>query len=283
MGRLVAAAAERAGIPGTGAVAEMGVYCLAGADFPEDMRILRRGIEGGRFATRNEVLNDTFAALRAGAHRGWGVVLICGQGINAAGIAPDGRTARFAGIGPLSGDWGGGGSLGTAAMGAAIRAGDGRGPRTTLRRSVAAYFGLPTAESVMKAMYDGRIQNRVSELAPVVFADAEAGDAVARRIVDMLADELVTMAVALMRRLKIGREEVEVVLAGGVFRTTESGFYERIRTGIEHVAPRARMVRLTTPPVVGAALLGLDRLAPEGHAEAEQAARVRQQLGDWVP
>jgi N-acetylglucosamine kinase-like BadF-type ATPase len=283
LGRLVSMAVEKAGLGEDGPLAEVGVYRLAGADFGKDVRLLERGIHG-RFATRDVILNDTFAALRAGAQQGWGVVLICGQGINGAAIAPNGRTARFAAIGDLSGDWGGGGALGSEALAAAIRAGDGRGPRTTLRRTVAEHFGMARPESVMRAMYDERISSRrLSELSPAVFRDAEAGDAVARSIIDRLADELAVMAVALIRRLHMAREEVEVVLAGGVFGATDPAFYGRITAAIQLVAPHARLVRLTVPPVVGSALLGFDRLARDGLAPAEVAARVRAELGGWRP
>ena len=46
-----------------------------------------------------------------------------------------------------------------------------------------------------------------------------------------------------------------------MFRTRESGFWDRIRDGVADIAPAARLVPLTAPPVAGAALLGLDRLA----------------------
>ena len=283
MGRLVAAATEKAGLAGASPLAEIGVYCLAGADFGRDIRLLERGIRG-RFAGQDVVLNDTFAALRAGAQQGWGVVLICGQGINGAGIAPDERTARFAAIGDLSGDWGGGGGLGSEALGAAIRAGDGRGPKTSLRQTVADHFGMARPESVMRAMYDERISSRRrSELAPAVFRDAQAGDAVARAIIDRLADELAAMATALIRRLRMTRLEVEVVLAGGVFAAEDGAFYDRLTTRIRAAAPKARLVRLTTAPVVGAVLIGLDRLAPDGHASPRVTARARAELGAWRP
>ena len=46
-------------------------------------------------------------------------------------------------------------------------------------------------------------------------------------------------------------------------------FYERLTDGIRAAAPRAEMVRLDAPPVLGAALLGLDALA----GECRRAAR----------
>ena len=80
--------------------------------------------------------NDTFAVLRAGTDRGWGVGVVCGTGLNCAAVAPDGRTVRFAALGEISGDDGGGGCLGLQAVGATIRGRDGRGPRTDLERLI---------------------------------------------------------------------------------------------------------------------------------------------------
>jgi N-acetylglucosamine kinase-like BadF-type ATPase len=236
-------------------------YCLAGADFPSDVRLLRRELARHRLAEDESILNDCFAALRAGAQRGWGVVLICGQGINAAGIGPSGRTARFAGIGDLSGDWGGGGGLGREALGMAIRARDGRGPRTSLERVVAEHFGMRTPEQVMLAMYEGRLpEARRNELAPAVFREAAAGDKPAQQLIDRLADELATWGVAVIRRLRLTRTDVDVVLSGGVFNATYEPFYDRLTQRITAVAPAARFVRPQMPPVGGAVLLALDRL-----------------------
>lgn len=281
-----AAAQARAGDAGAsaGSGASVGVYCLAGADYPTDVRLLTRGIEDFGLASQTVVLNDTFAALRAGSHRPWGVALICGRGINACAVAPNGRSARFDAVGGYSGDWGGGLGIGTAGLGAAVRARDGRGGRTVLERLVPQHFGLRSPAALTKALYDERIEDwRLMELAPIVFDAATAGDAVARSIVDRLADELVAMAGALIRRLHLTRLDPEVVLAGGVFRATDPAFYERLEAGLARVAPRAGTVRLTAPPVLGSALLGLDRLLPAGAASADAESRLRAALERWRP
>jgi len=227
------------------------------------------------------VLNDAFGALRAGTDRRWGVVVICGQGVNAAGIAPDGRTARLDALGDISGDWGGGTDVGWAGLAAAVRARDGRGPRTRLERDVPAHFGVKSPAAVTEAMYTGRIsEKRIGELSPVVFAAAGAGDSEARAIVDRLADEIVTMAGAMIRRLHLARRDPDVVLAGGVFRTRDAAFRGRIDEGVGAIAPAACVVGLSAPPVAGAALIGLDRLEGEG-TSSEVSARVREAIGAW--
>ena len=254
--------------------ADLGSFAVAGADFPGDVAALRRGIEGSGVARRVTVRNDAFAPLRAGTTRGWGIVVICGAGINAAGIGPDGRTARLAAMGDISGDWGGGYGVGQAALAAAVRARDGRGPRTTLERSVPGRLGLTRPADVTRALYHGQMSpRRLEELAPLTFEEATAGDDVARSIVDRLADELAVMAVAIARRLRVARSAVDVVLAGGVFRATDPEFYRRIEERITAVVPLAHIGPLEARPVLGAALLGLDELGIKPNGAAERRLR----------
>ena len=61
-------------------------------------------------------------------------------------------------------------------------------------------------------------------------------------------------------------------------------FLEQIRAGIVGIAPAARLTQLTAPPVVGAALLGLDRLgAGPGAAERLRATLTHGRLGALRP
>lgn len=267
--------------PGARPVADLGVFALAGADLPADVRTLEHELDQRGLVDHVVVLNDTHAALRAGSDRPWGVVVICGAGINGLGMGPTGRTVRFAGVGEYSGDRGGGGDVGAAALAGAIRGRDGRGPRTSLERSVPGYFGLGRPDDLTTELYSGRLDpDRLRELAPLVFEAAAAADPVAVAIVDALADEVVAWARAMIRRLHLTRRDVPVVLAGGVFRTTHTPFFDRIRSGIAAVAPAARVELLAAPPVLGAALLGLDRLdlGPPDRRAAE--ARLRATLTD---
>jgi N-acetylglucosamine kinase-like BadF-type ATPase len=278
---LVEGAVRLAGLdPAARPVSAVGVHAIAGADYAPDIRMLERALGRAGLSETNVVVNDCIGALWAGASEGWGIALICGQGINAAAVAPDGRTARFDAVGEISGDWGGGTSVGMEGLAAAVRARDGRGPRTLLERLVPAHFGLGRPSAVTRAIYDGRIpQLRAGELSPVVFRAAGEDDAVARSIVNRLADELSVMAVALARRTAMTRRPVEVVLAGGVFSTTDEPFFARIDTGIRAVVHDARLVRLDAPPVAGAALHGLTRVGTSDGARE----RLRAAMKLWRP
>jgi N-acetylglucosamine kinase-like BadF-type ATPase len=282
---LVEQAAAIAGLdPSARPMSTIGVHAVAGADFPSDLRLIEGGLRGARLSEQDVVVNDCLGALWAGASEGWGIVLICGEGVNGAAVAPNGRTVRFDGIGALSGDWGGGGAVGMAGLSAAVRARDGRGPRTTLETVVPAHFGLKRPSAVTRAMYDRRIdEDRIGELSPVVFRAASIGDPVARAIVDRLADELGTMATALARRLGLTRQSVEVVLAGGVFQTDDEPFIERLRANVRAAVPGATLVRPDVPPVAGAALEGLERLGLAADDRRAARARLREGMRGWRP
>ena len=261
-GRRLPAIPSAGSLEVTGPIARVGAFCLAGADTPRDIRRLARAIQRRGLVAEALVRNDADAALRAGAPEGWGVALVCGEGFNCLGVSPDGRSVRFPALGAISGDWGGGYGLGMAALTAALRGRDGRGPRTAFERAVPAHFGLRRPLDVTYAIYEGRLaERRIGELAPLVFAVARAGDAEARGIADHMADELAGAAVATVRRLRLVRAAVPVILSGGVFATDDAAFHARIRDRIRAAVPRAEVGLLGLPPVAGAALLALDRLA----------------------
>jgi N-acetylglucosamine kinase-like BadF-type ATPase len=279
---LVATAAASANIE---LQVDLAVASLAGADYPEDVEKLRAGIEGIGLAKRVIVVNDTIGAFRAGASGTWGVALVCGKGINAAAIAPGGAQARFPGVGDIAGDWGGGGGVGMAALQAAVRGRDGRGPRTSLESAVPAHFALADSDTLVRELYFERIPEiRIAELSPVAFAEAAAGDSVARSIISRLAAELAGMANALIRQLDMASLPVEVILAGGVFKSTDTQFYEELYAGIHAVAPAASFVHLAWPPVAGAVLMGLDEFARQQGfraVDAGVAEKARTALGTW--
>jgi N-acetylglucosamine kinase-like BadF-type ATPase len=239
--------------------ASVGAWYIAGADLPSEERALRRAIEQLGLAAHNHVANDTFAILRAGCDDGWGVAVVVGAGINCVGLSPSGRSARFPALGDVTGDWGGGPDVGLAALGAAIRAEDGRGEPTALRAAVAAHFGTRRATDVAIAIHQERIaRDRLLELAPLVFDVAASGDLLARAILDHQADEVVRLAGAALRRLRLTSLDVTVVLGGGISLAFPHYLVDDIETAIKETAPRVHCVVSRERPIVGAALSALD-------------------------
>jgi N-acetylglucosamine kinase-like BadF-type ATPase len=254
----VTAAARRSDAPSP--LCPTGVYCLAGIDLPVDEEKLAPAINALGWTQRAILRNDTFAVSRAGTTAHWGIGVVCGTGVNCAAVGPDGQTVRFPALAELSGDFAPGGAwLGLRALGLALRAGDGRGAPTTLRERVPAQLGTPDAEAALSDIYTGAIPYaRLFELARVLLDAAAEGDGPAREMADVLADEITAFVRAAVVRLDLHDEAVEVVLGGGIFDTNDIAFHARVAAGIQAAAPRATLVRLDAPPVLGAALIGFD-------------------------
>ena len=275
LGPLVAAAAAEAGIDLAavrGPLVTHASACLAGADLPVEEQRLQRALAAHGWARTSVVANDTFALLRSGTELPRGVAVVCGAGINCVGLLPDGRTARFQSFGSISGDWGGGGGLAVSVMFAAVRSEDGRGPQTALAAAAAGHFGLESATAVAEAVHFGDVaENRLHELVPVLFAVAEGGDRVALELVQRQADEVVGMALVALRRLDLLDSPTDVILGGGVLAARQPLLLDRVNARLAVDAPQAVPRIVTTPPVVGAALLGLDHLAATGRGSAPGA------------
>jgi N-acetylglucosamine kinase-like BadF-type ATPase len=265
---------------GTGWVAMHTVACLANADLPEEEAEHAAAVQAQGWSPTATVINDTFAILRSGLtdrvdgpEPHWGVGVVCGAGINAVGVAPDGRVTRYLALGTISGDWGGGYGLGLEVLWHAIRAEDGRGPDTVLTRSLTAHFEVERVEEITIGLHQGKIDHdELIGVAPLLLQAADEGDPVARRVVHRLADEISVMAITAMRRLDLTGLTTPVILGGGVITARNPLLMDGITRQLAEAAPRAQVRVIDVPPVVGAALLGLDQVDARPAAEARLRA-----------
>ncbi|MEV4557457.1 BadF/BadG/BcrA/BcrD ATPase family protein [Kitasatospora sp. NPDC049285] len=264
---LVASIAEQAGLdarPGAAPLTSHLSACLANADLPIEEKQLQTALAAHGWATSTHVANDTFGLLRAGTDGPLGVAVVCGAGINCVGLRPDGRTARWPALGSLTGDWGGGAGLATEAMWLAARAEDGRGEPTLLSAMIGAHFGLAGANAVAEAMHLGQLDPaRLHEVSHVLFAAGEAGDPIALEVIDRQADEIVRFATVALTRLGLLEQPVPVVLGGGVLAARHPLLLDNVTARLAATAPLAEPRVVIAPPVLGAALLGLDHLGAD--------------------
>jgi N-acetylglucosamine kinase-like BadF-type ATPase len=283
---LLTDARRDAGVGPAAPVAQVAQLMLAGLDFPDEERRLHDAVAGLGWAERVRVGNDTFAVLRAGTDAGWGIAVTCGTGINCVGVGPDGRHARFPSLGAITGDWGGGFDLGVAALGAAARSQDGRGPATTLQHLVPAHFGLETPADVAEAIHTGAIhERRLSELSRVVFAEVDR-DELSGRLIERLAAEVADFVRATIDRLELGDLVPEVLLGGGLMQAAGGRLVKATTQRFAAIGLRVVVRAVSSPPIVGAALLGLDEVAADRKAhervrrELESAAAAYAEEGD---
>jgi N-acetylglucosamine kinase-like BadF-type ATPase len=260
---------------GDASVAQANVY-LSGLDLPVELETFAEAIDRYAWTSSSTVLdNDLYALLRSGTSARDAVAVVCGTGINAIGTRADGAVARFAALGLISGDWGGGGGLGEQALWHAARDADRRGPHTTLTRLVPAAFGLDSVEALIHAIHLQELASgELSRLSPVVMAAADAGDEIAASLIDRQGREIALMAISCIERLGLTDRDVPVVLGGGVLRSHNARLMAGISAALAERTPLARVLHVAAPPIVGAALLALESAG----ATATALERARTEL-----
>ena len=278
LARLVGEAATEAGIDTRSTLAQQAAVYLAGADFPREVEMLLGRVSPAGWAAEVSLDNDTFALLRAGSSSANRIAVVCGAGINCVGVSAAGQILRFPSVGAISGDWGGGSTLGTEALFLAVRAEDGRGEPTALREAIMKHFGSASVVEVTAALHFGEMpRSRIHELVPVLLRVAAAGDGPARAVVERLAEEVFLLARAAYDRLKLRDQPTDVVLGGGVLAARHPLLMEGVSQRLAAHAPRVNLLVVDDPPVVGAALLGLDALgaSPDAAIAARTALLAR--------
>ena len=239
---------------------------IAGVDRADEARTVRALMRRIGYKSRVLVVNDALIGLVAGARDEPGIAINAGTGAIVYGRNAAFEAARAGGWGHMIGDEGSGYWIGRESLAAVMRAADGRGPETRLTAEILGHFQVGDESRLPRIVYDRELPRvSVAALGPIVQRVAEQGDAVAVRILERAADELVLAARSVATRLEMRGDAFTFYLAGGVFRVVPWLAAELPRRLVE-VAPRAQAQILLEEPAVGAVRLAL--------AEARGGARV---------
>ena len=131
------------------------------------------------------------------------------------------------------------------------------------------------SSELAEAIHRGRIgMARMTELAPVVVAEARS-DEVAAGIMERLADEIAALVRVALGRLELTDAAAEVLLGGGLIAAAGETLVDAVGERVGEIASSATVKSTASPPIVGAALLGLDELG----AEPSARERLRRELG----
>src|SRR4051794_2849124 len=239
---------------------------IAGVDREDEARTVRAIMRRIGYKSRILVVNDALIGLVAGAGDDAGIAINAGTGSIVYGRNAAFEAARAGGWGHMIGDEGSGYWIGRESLAAVMRASDGRGPDTQLTAEILRHFNVDDESRLPRIVYD-REQPRVSvaALGPIVQRVAALGDAVATRILERAAEELVLAARSVATRLEMRGDAFTFYLAGGVFGVVP-WLAAELPGRLLEVAPRAQTQILDEEPAVGAVWLAL--------AEARGGARV---------
>jgi N-acetylglucosamine kinase-like BadF-type ATPase len=116
------------------------------------------------------------------------------------------------------------------------------------------------AELIERVHLGALTEEQCMAMTPLLFDVAEAGDTVAADVVRRQADEIVALAATAIRRLGVLDEPIDVLLGGGVITAGHAQLMGEVTRRLAEAAPLAVPRVVQAPPIVGAALLGLDRI-----------------------
>jgi N-acetylglucosamine kinase-like BadF-type ATPase len=232
-------------------------FGVAGYDWPSEIEATVAVIDRLGLNAPYKFVNDAVPGLIAGSEEGWGVVVVSGTGSNCRGWDREHkREGRVTGHGVLMGEGAGGSELMHRCMQIVGYSWTKRLPRTALADAIIAYVGAKDLEDLMRG-YTTYEYHIGAEAARLVFRVAEEGDEAARDLICWAGTELGEMANAVVRQLEFENLAFDVVMTGSMF---EGGamLIEPMRETIQKLAPKARLVRLNVPPVIGAVMLGME-------------------------
>lgn len=246
-------------------------FGVAGYDWPSDEKPLRSVIERLNLSCRYAMVNDALPPLLATARGAWGVSLVSGTGCNCRGWDQERREGAVTGFGTLAGEGAGASELVHKAMQHVAYEWTKRGPQTELSPAFVRYAQAQDLADLLEGYCKGRYPIGAAA-APLVFAAARQGDAVARQVVRWAGMELGELANAVIRQLAIEALEFDVVLSGSMFGggpLLTAPLWEKV----SRLAPLARKVMMQAPPVAGAVLLGMEQAGIPGSEKLRRAVR----------
>lgn len=189
-----------------------------------------------------------------------GVIILAGTGSVAYGVNEHGVGVQVGGWGYLIGDEGSAYWMGKRALQLLTQSVDGREGQTELINAVLRVLNLKTARDLILWLYDPAVPRTrdIALLAPLVIDLADAGDAIARRVVNETAKELFLMVEAVTQRLRI--ENPDIAFSGGLLEQPNL-LSRTLQTSLE----LTEFPRPVYSPVVGAALLARMKTQEEGY------------------
>lgn len=251
---------------------------IAGYDWPSQLQAHMEVIQTLGLDCPIEVVNDAMIGILAAAEGCWGVSVVAGTGTNCWGRRRDPmRIARMVGG---SGHWSGepSGSVGLVldAMRAVTFEWNRRGPATALSAVFMKHFGVNTLDELVEKVYLSRHHFKPQDVL-MVFEVAAQGDEQALKAIARMGQGLGDMACGVIRQLEISELAFDVVMIGSLWNGHKL-MSQSFGQTVNQLAPRARMVRLNVPPVVGGVLLGMEAAGLDPLAARSRLLESAQEL-----
>ncbi len=242
------AGVEKAQVAGAG-------FGVAGYDFPSDRTEHLQAIAALGLSCPVEVINDGANGLISGTSQGMGVNVTAGSSNNCRGRGKHGKEGRIVGNGQLFGEYGGAMEIVLRAMQEVNYAWIKRSPPTALTKVFLEATGAKDEMDLMEGLSNDQYHLFPFMAVEVIHA-ARTGDAAAQAVMRWAGEELGWLAIAVARQIEMENDEIEIVQSGSIFEAGEL-ITQPMRDIVLRHLPKAKLIRLDGPPVVGPLMLGM--------------------------
>lgn len=251
-------------------------FGVAGYDFPSDRDGHLHAIAALRLSCPVEVVNDGANGLISGTSHGVGVNVTAGSGVNCRGRGKNGKEGRIVGNGVTFGEYGGAIEIVYRAMQFVSYAWIKRIPPTRLTKIFLEATGAKDEEDLMEGLSNDHY-HLFPYIAIEVTNAAREGDHAALEVIRWSGEELGWLAVSVARQIEMESDEVEIVQSGSVFEAGEL-IMRPMQNIVTKYLPKAKMLRLDGPPVVGPLMLGMQMAGIDPYPMRENLISTAKQL-----
>jgi N-acetylglucosamine kinase-like BadF-type ATPase len=230
----------------------------AGISNPLVSQFLEQHVRNNGYNGALTITGDQETALYGAQNAMQGIILIAGTGSICFGVNEQGEQHRTGGCGHLIDDEGSGYSIGRDLLSVLVQAEDGRKTHTIIPAMVYEQLGFRTVKEIIGFVYDKNTTKKdIAQLAPIMTAACEKGDAHALALAEKCAANLYELVVPVMERLKL--HDSPIAIAGSVLQ--KSRFVkEALERKLIQSYPQAKLMLPIHDAAYGAVLLGRSKM-----------------------
>ncbi|RPJ20080.1 MAG: hypothetical protein EHM33_29195 [Chloroflexi bacterium] len=251
-------------------------FGIGGYDFPSDRDGHLGAIAALGLSCPIEMVNDGANGLISGTSHGVGVNVSAGSSNNCRGRGKNGQEGRIVGNGPMFGEYGGAIEIVYRAMQFVNYAWIKRTPPTALTGIFLEATGAKDEADLMEGLSNGQY-HLFPYLAVKVIDAARNGDHAACEVLEWAGEELGWLAISVARQIEMENDEIEIVQSGSIFDAGELITQPMQNIVLEHL-PKAKLIRLDGPPVVGPLMLGMQMAGIDPYPMRGQLIATAKQL-----
>jgi len=212
-----------------------------------------------------DLANDCILGIKAATSRGYGIACVSGTGYSVLGIDKNGQTLQIGGMGPVTGDYGGGGYISTMGVCYVYDQLFRRYPPSMLTDMFMNHFEVGSKNDFMETLhvkyYNGDYDGFTLTVSKMVFEAAAKGDAAAINILSNSSKSYGESIMGMLDNLDFNPGTLEIVLTGSLFQKNPDSVLVTALTGYlsQHYNHPYTIKVLDAPSVLGALIWAIDK------------------------